>query len=145
MTTENPEVTRCRVATVKLSRRRGTWRNDRGSLFSVPCVYSNTQGSCWESATVPLPLRTRETNKRKAQPKQDGARAHMRTGRQTHPKQQRGQPKTQRPEDKEKFGVFAFPHFHPRHRHPPGGADAQNRRPPGPTTVSVLFSQSPPL
>ena len=108
-TTVYPEVTRCRVATVKLSHRMYLKKRPRIAVVRHTCVYPTTH------RVLAGEKQTRE----KPSPKKHGARAHARTGRQTHPER-----------TKKGLESSLFSHFPPRRfcsRHPPGGADAQSR------------------
>ena len=92
MATVNPEVIRGRVATVKLSRRRYLKKRPRIAGFCTLCVPHHTQGSCWGDRNSALAAVHERNKQEKSLPKKAAQ-----TGRQTHPKQQRGQFQTLRP------------------------------------------------
>ena len=135
--TAYPEVTRCCVATVKPSRLKYLKKRPRIAVFCPLCVPHHTKGSCCGECNSTLAA-VHERNKQKKSFQKNGARAHTQTGRQTHPKQQRGQPQTPRPAStrRPRLGQRKVwsPHFSPIFirvafcsRHPLGGADAQSR------------------
>ena len=114
------EVTRCRVATVKLSRRRYLKKRPRIAVFSPLCVPHHTQGSCCgECNSARAAVHERNKQEKSLPKKAAQERTHQW---ETHPKQQRGaapNTKTSRhPETqtgtKKGLESSLFTHFHPR-------------------------------